>query len=375
MKWSWKLGCFAGIDVYVHATFFLLIGWVMLSHWLVSRNLAAALAGVAFVLAIFLCVLLHEFGHSLAARKYGIRTRQITLLPIGGVAHLERMPDNPWHELWVALAGPTVNVVIAVFLLFVHVAQADLYPLERLTVTAGPFLQRLMMVNVFLVGFNMLPAFPMDGGRVVRALLATRLEYTRATQIAAALGQAMALLFGFWGLFSNPFLLFIAFFVWIGAAAEASMAQIRSALGGIPVARAMLTNYEAVTPGEPLSRVVERILAGSQQDFPVVEDGHVVGVLPRHDLLLALAKHGQDATVSDVMRRDFQLVDPGEMLDAVFTRLQECDCHTMPVVRGNQLVGLLTSDNVGEFMMIQSALGGGRFRPSADLFPHSGPAA
>ena len=273
MKWSWKLGTVAGIGLYVHGTFLLLLGWVGLSHWIEGGSAAAALAGVGFVVALFACVVLHELGHALTAQRFGIRTRDITLLPIGGVARLERMPDDPRQEVAVALAGPAVNVVIAAALYLWLSLSETLRPLAALSVTGGPVLQRLMVVNLSLAVFNLLPAFPMDGGRVLRALLAMRMDYTRATQLAAQVGQAMALLFGFVGLFANPFLLFIAFFVWIGAAQEASMVQMRSALGGIPVSRAMLTDFETLAPGDPGRRVLDLIIAGSQSDFPVVEDG------------------------------------------------------------------------------------------------------
>ncbi len=357
MKWSWRLGEVAGIGVYMHATFLLLIGWVALSHWIEGRNLAATLAGVVFILALFGCVVLHEFGHALTAKKYGIKTRDITLLPIGGVARLERMPDDPKQELWVALAGPAVNLVMAAALFVWLQVTSGLEPVGQLSIARGSFLQRIMVVNISLVLFNLVPAFPMDGGRVLRALLATRMDYTRATQIAASLGQWIAFLFGFIGLFTNPFLLFIALFVWIGAAQEASMVQMKSALGGIPVARAMLTDFQTLAPRDSLARAVELILTGSQQDFPVAENGRVVGVLTRGDMLLALAQRGQESLVSDVMRRDFQIVDSSEMLETAFARLEACECHTLPVTHGRQLVGLVTMDNVGEFVMIQAALG------------------
>jgi len=357
MKWSWKLAEVAGIGIYMHATFLLLIGWVVLSHWTEGQNVAATLAGVGFIVALFGCVVLHELGHALTAKRYGIRTRDITLLPIGGVARLERMPEDPRQELWVALAGPAVNVVIAAVLFLWLELTLGLVPLGHLSVARGSFIERLLVVNISLVVFNMIPAFPMDGGRVLRALLATRMEYTKATQTAAQLGQGIAFLFGFIGLFTNPFLLFIALFVWIGAGQEASLVQMKSALGGIPVRRAMLTDFRTLTPRESLARAVELILAGSQQDFPVVENGQVVGVLTRADLLVALTRRGQEAPVAEVMRRDFQTVDSTEMLEAAFVRLQGCDCHTLPVVDRGQLVGLVTMDNVGEFLMIQSALG------------------
>lgn len=362
MKWSWKLGQYADIGVYVHATFFLLIGWIVLSHWLQGQSLPSILEGVVFIVTLFGCVVLHEFGHALAARKFGIRTRDITLLPIGGVARLERMPEDPRQELWVALSGPAVNVVIAAGLFVGLQATASWEPLAQLSVARGSFWERLMVVNLFLAGFNLLPAFPMDGGRVLRALLALRLDYVHATQVAATIGQGIAFLFGFYGLFSNPFLLFIAFFVWIGAAQESSMVQMKSALGGIPVQRAMLTDFRTLSPEDPLSRVVELLLAGSQQDFPVVEADRIAGVLTRADLLVALARRGQEALVREVMRPLEHTVEATEMLETAFARLQACQCHTLPVLHQGRLVGLVTADNVGEFLMVQAALGAARGR-------------
>jgi Zn-dependent protease/predicted transcriptional regulator len=360
MRWSWKLGEFRGIGVYMHATFLILIAIVVLGHWSDGNDLTRTLQGVLFVLALFACVVLHEFGHALTAARYGIRTRDITLLPIGGVARLERMPREPRQELWVALAGPAVNGVIAGLLFAWLRLTGGFAPLEQLTVASGPFLERLLAVNVLLVAFNLLPAFPMDGGRILRALLATRLEYTRATQIAANVGQGMALLFGLFGMFYNPFLVFIALFVWIGAAGEASMARVAAALDGIPAARAMVTGFTALSPDEPLGRAVDHTLAGWQQDFPVVEDDRVVGILTQPDLVKGLTEKGRDARVREVMRTDFRTVDASEMMETVFERMQGCACRTLPVIDRGRLVGLVTTQNVGELVAIESALTAGR---------------
>jgi Zn-dependent protease/CBS domain-containing protein len=356
MKWSWKIGRLAGIDLQIHATFLLLIGWVALSHWRQGHNLAGAMGGVLFTLALFGCVLLHELGHALAARRYGIATRDITLLPIGGVARLERMPENPRHELWVALAGPAVNVAIAA-VLGAWLAGTRLWvPVESLSVTGGPFLERLFMANVTLVAFNLIPAFPMDGGRVLRALLAGRMDYTRATKIAAGLGQGLALLFGFVGLLYNPILAFVALFVWIGAAQEASAVEMKSALGGTPVRAAMLTDFRILEPSQTLADAVRLVIESSQADFPVVERQRAVGILTRTDMLAALADHGERHPVTEVMRRDFAVAEHSEMLEGALGRLQEFDCHTMAVTMEGRLVGLVTSDNLGEYFLIQAAL-------------------
>jgi Zn-dependent protease/predicted transcriptional regulator len=364
MKWQWKLGKFAGIDVYVHATFLLLIGWVGYSHWLEHQNWGEVLNGILFILALFACVVLHEYGHALTARKYGIKTRDITLYPIGGVARLERMPDKPIEELWVALMGPAVNVVIAGGLFAYLFLTSSLVPLTDLTVASGSFLERLMTVNLSLVLFNLIPAFPMDGGRVLRALLAMRTDYVKATQIAAAIGQGMALLFGFIGLFSNPFLLFIAFFVWIGASQEASMVQMKNAISGIPVGRAMLTDYKSLSPRDPLSQMAQLILAGSQHDFPVLDNDRVVGIVTRDDFLAALTQHGQNVAISAVMRNNPPEVDSYEMVENALTRIQESGIPALPVTHSGQLVGIVTAENITEYLMIRSALKASRMMVS-----------
>jgi Zn-dependent protease/predicted transcriptional regulator len=354
MPWSWKLARIAGIDVYIHATFFMVIAWIALIHWNESQNLAAVAEGVGYILALFACVVLHEYGHALTAARYGIRTRDITLLPIGGVARLERMPDVPIQELWVALAGPAVNVVIALVLFVVLQASGAWQAVEGIGVTRGGFAERVMAANIFLAGFNLLPAFPMDGGRVLRALLATRMEYTLATQRAAMVGQGMAIFLGFIGLQGNPILIFIALFVWIGAGQEASMVQMKSALAGIPLRRAMLTDFRTLTPSSTLGDAVDLLLSGSQQDFPVVASGRVEGMLTRSDLVKALPQRGRSALVADSMR-ECPVAQASEMLETVLGRLQGRDCHTIPVLENGALIGLVTMDNVGEFLMIHAA--------------------
>jgi Zn-dependent protease/CBS domain-containing protein len=356
MKWSWKIARFAGIDVYIHATFLLLIAFYGFTYWQQTRTVSGTLEGIAFLLVLFLSVILHEYGHALTARRYGIKTADITLLPIGGVARLERMPDKPLQELWVALAGPAVNLVIAAGLFIYLIVSNSIVPLTGMSLTSGSFIERILTVNLSLALFNLIPAFPMDGGRVLRALLALRLNYVRATQIAATVGQGLAFMFGIIGLFSNPFLVFIALFVWIGAQQEASMVQMKNALGGIPVSQAMQTDFTTLGPDDRLRKAVELILSGSQQDFPVLDGERVVGILTRADLLAALSRQSDDLRVDAVMRRDVEQVHPGDMLEAAFIRLQACGCHVFPVVQEERLVGLLTSENIGEFLMFQSVL-------------------
>ncbi|MBT8367222.1 MAG: site-2 protease family protein [Deltaproteobacteria bacterium] len=358
MKWSLKIGRFSGIDIRMHLTFILLIGWVALLHWRQGQSIAAVVAGVTFILAVFLCVILHEFGHALAARRYGIKTRDIILLPIGGVARLEKLPTNPLHELWVALAGPAVNIVIAAILFVWLKLSASFEPFQMMTVTAGPFFERMLAVNLFIIAFNMIPAFPMDGGRVLRAVLALRTEHSRATQIAASFGQAIAVFFAVIGLFYNPFLLIIAFFVWIGASREARVAQMRSAVGGIPVQQAMLTDFRTLDKNDSLDRAIELTLAGSQKDFPVVDNGRIEGILTQADLMKALAARDQHPTVSSAMQPVFIAVESLEMLETAFDKFKDCNCRTLPVTLNRKLVGLLTMDNLGEYLRVRAALTG-----------------
>jgi len=369
MKWSWKLGQVAGIGIFIHWTFVLLIAYLVYVFMSQGSDLRGVLDGIAFVLAIFGCVVLHELGHALMARRFGIHTRDITLLPIGGVARLERMPEKPWQELFVALAGPAVNVLIASVLFGVIVAWIGISQLWDLTegvqsaLARGSFLLWLLAANVALVLFNLVPAFPMDGGRVLRALLATQLEYVQATQIAASIGQTLAIVFGILGLFvQQPWWLFIALFVYLGADAEAHMVRVRSVMRGVPTRAAMVTRFRTFSPLEPLSSAMRELLAGQQQDFPVIEEDRIVGMLTRSDLLAAIAEGKQDTAIATVMRRDVRTVDEAEMLDSTFQRMREGGRSTLPVLREGRLVGIVTLENVGEWMMIQSALRKGKAR-------------
>jgi Zn-dependent protease len=356
MKWSWKLGKFAGIDVYLHTTFIFLLVWIALMHWMAGHNTETMLAGTVFMLALFGSVLLHEFGHALTAKAFGIGTRDITLLPIGGISRIEKMPEKPRQELAVALAGPAVNVVIAASLFVFLVATDAWVPLNQLALTRGSLLERVLLANISLLFFNLLPAFPMDGGRALRALLACWVDYGQATRIAAAVGQVFAMIFGLVGLFVNPLLVLIAVFVWFGASQEAAATLMKLSFAGIPVRKAMLTDFQSLRQDDTLSRAVDLILAGSQHDFPVLDGNRVTGLLTRTDLIAALSKHGAEYRVADAMRRDYRTVDASDPLEGVFMRITESQEYAIPVTQAGRLVGLLTSENVAEFFMLHTAL-------------------
>ncbi len=356
---SFRIGRFAGIDVYLHWTFALLILGAFAFYLLGGQTVEVAVAGVLLILAVFGCVVLHEFGHALTARRFGVPTKDITLYPIGGVARLQRIPEHPTQELLVAVAGPAVNVVIAALI------GAGLVALGRppgmptgLADPVGHFWDNLFWLNVILVGFNLLPAFPMDGGRVLRALLAYRLPYEQATKIAAGVGQGMAILFGFLGLVGfNPFLLFIALFVYLGAQQEAHAALLRAVTRGVPVRQAMLTQFSTLGPASTLADAVELLLAGAEQEFVVLGvDGQVAGVLTRKRLVEALTQLDQRARVYDVMLPACRPVEAGEMLETALERMQDGDCPVLPVTQHGRLVGILTLENVGELMMLSNAI-------------------
>jgi len=358
VRWSWKVATLAGIPLRVHATFFLIFPYAWFAE--AQGDPARGVEAIALIIGLFTCLVLHELGHALTARRFGVRTRDITLLPIGGVARLERIPEKPSQEIAVALAGPSVNIVIALILFAVIAATGNLRAFATTDALEHNFVTRLLGMNVLLVIFNMIPAFPMDGGRVLRALLATRLDYMRATRIAASIGQGIAILFGLLGLIWNPMLLFIAMFVFLGAGQESAAVQMRSAFDGVPVSRAMIRDYRALQGEEPVSHAVELLLNGHQQDFPVVGlSGHPsVGILLRADLFRALSEGKTNVRVDEIARRTCGAAHPREMLEGAVLRMQESGCPALPVLEEDgTLVGMLTLENVGELATVQAALG------------------
>jgi Zn-dependent protease/CBS domain-containing protein len=356
MRWSWRLGSLLGIDIYIHVTFLALLGWIAVSHLARGHDLGLAASGIALVLLVFAIVVFHELGHALMARRFGIGTRDITLLPIGGVSRLERMPEKPAQELLVAIAGPAVNLALALLLLGALELLEGVVGPGELQVVGGSFLSKLFWINVSLAVFNLIPAFPMDGGRVLRALFALRVDRARATVWAARIGQGIAALFAVAGVLWNPMLLLIALFVWMGAQQESAAVQMRAALRGVSLGEVMITSFETLAATDPLARAAARLVAGFQHDFPVLEDGRPVGVLTRADLARGLTRHGAEAPVGDVMRRDFAVADPGEMLETVIARLGSPGCCAIVAVRGGQVVGMVTPETLGGLVLFEPVL-------------------
>jgi Zn-dependent protease/CBS domain-containing protein len=357
MSWSLNIGSIAGTAVRVHITFLLFLGWIFAANW-ASSGQQAALDSLVFLLLLFACVVAHEFGHIFTARAFGVSTPDVTLLPIGGVARLERIPEEPYEEFLIAIAGPLVNVAIAFALVLffgAHLSGSDLYAVES---PKASMIDRLAAVNLFLALFNMIPAFPMDGGRVLRALLATRLGFVRATGIAAMIGQGVAFALGFIGLLYNPLLIFIAIFVYLAASSEAHVVAIRAVSQGVPVSTAMMTQFATLTPEAHVDEAVQTLLRTSQSEFPVVDGaGKPVGVLGRNDLIRALKEIGPDARVAQAMSTTVPTIGQRRCLEEAFRLLQEKSAPAVAVVDNDgRLVGLVTSETVGEMMMLQQAL-------------------
>lgn len=356
-----RIGTFFGIGVYVHWTFLLLVAYVAYAGMRDGGGPLAALHSVVLILAVFVCVVLHEYGHALTARRFGVKTRDITLLPIGGMARMERIPREPARELLIAVAGPAVNVAIALVLLPVVIGLGMTTDARDLltprNATLPTLVSQLLVINVGLVVFNMIPAFPMDGGRVLRALLAMAMDYRRATRAAAMVGQVLAAVFALVAVLTGAYmLLLIALFVWIGGSAEARAVEQQSAIGGLRVRDAMITRFRVLPETATLDDALAALLAGSQPDFPVVDAaGRTVGVLSRTDVLRAIASSGPNAPLAGVVRRNCPHLSEDDPLDEAVEAMRGAECPLLPVTRGDSLVGLMTLENVGELIMARDA--------------------
>ncbi len=348
-----RIATVAGIPIRLHFTFLLFLLWVGLA----GPHRAGGLS-VAYVLALFLCVVLHELGHSVVAQRYGIPVLDITLYPIGGVARIEKRPTAR-QELAIAVAGPAVNVVIALLLVAILAAMKAppmLTLLQSPVQTLPVFLAKMLLANVWLVLFNLIPAFPMDGGRVLRALLALNMPPERATGIAATIGQTIAIVAGIWAIFSGQwFLMFIAFFIYLGAGQEA-FAYKQAALGeGVAVRSAMMTDVRTLTTGATLKEAADALLDTSQQDFPVVLGDQVQGLLTRDGLLRGLAEAGPSGYVAGSMFRQFAMVRPDDSLAETLPILQASGGPLLvldPAVEG-RLLGMITAENVQEYFAVK----------------------
>jgi Zn-dependent protease/CBS domain-containing protein len=357
MSWSVNIGKVAGTVVRIHLTFLLFLAWIFVASY-AAYGATSAWTTVIFMVLLFLCVLLHEFGHIFTARAFGVRTPYVTLLPIGGVSQLESIPEEPWEEFLISVTGPLVNVVIALLLVVFGGASLKIAAATGLENMQFSMIDRLAMVNLFLAVFNLIPAFPMDGGRVFRALLATRLGYVRATEVAAAIGQFVAFALGFFGLMYNPILIFIAIFVYLAASSESHMVALRAASRGVPVSHAMMTQFQTLTPDEHLDSAVQALMQTGQAEFPVVDGaGKPLGVLGRGDLMRAIQTKGPAASVADTTIAKMPTIGNRSTLEHAFQLLQQNEVPAVGVTdAGDRLVGLITGETIAQMMMLQNSL-------------------
>ena len=357
MAWSFSIGRLFGSDIRVHGTFFLLLLWIGLAAY-AEGGPTAALTSILFVLALFACVVAHEFGHVLTARRYGIHTPDITLLPIGGMARLEKMPDKPAQEILVALAGPAVNVGIWALLTLTLGAQSGGALVDITELTPATFLTQLAAVNLFLAVFNLLPAFPMDGGRVLRALLQTRMSRPRATQTAARAGQIVAFLMAFAALTTgNMVLLLIAFFVFVAGNAESKDVSMRAATRHMQARDAMITSFESLRPSDPLQTAATTLIRTTQHEFPILNtDGTLAGFLTRSALFAAMTEDGGAMRpVETLMIRDIPRATLETPLQEVTDTLYKGAPAIVVCSQEGKMLGYITRENLGELMILQTS--------------------
>lgn len=359
-SWSLHLGKFFGIEVFIHWTFWILIVWIFVMHLPRENGLAQGFWGVLFILALFACVVLHEFGHALTAKRFGILTKDITLYPIGGVASLQGMPEKPAHELLVAIVGPLINMIIALILWLYLNASGQVPDLAALNesrdVLQIPFLWSLFVANVVLAVFNLIPAFPMDGGRALRALLSFRMDRTKATRVAAGLGQFLAIIFVFLGFFYNFWLIIIGLFIFLGAGGEAAYEQVKSALSGLTVKDALMRRFTVLNPQGTLHQVVDALLNSQETDFVVIDGDQPVGQLSRNEIIRGLSEQGKDAPISAFMNPNLFVVSPEMKLTDFLGQVLDKGQNVALVMEGNSLQGLIDKENVQEKLLIHEIL-------------------
>jgi Zn-dependent protease/predicted transcriptional regulator len=357
-KSSIKLGKVFGIPIAIHWTFFILIIWIVGMNLYKGQPLDIALWSGLFIISIFACVFLHELGHALAAKRFGIITKSIVLLPIGGVASLEKIPEEPKKEIFVALAGPFVNMVISTFLFTYLFYRGELIPEKFLSATINydNFLIYLMVANIFLGLFNLTPAFSMDGGRVLRALFAFKMDRVSATELASKVTSLFAVIFVLIGIFNNPMLVFIALFIYLGAKGEYEAVKSQSALSGYHTADVLMKNFTVLNANAPVSTAVKALLDSQDTRFLVEEENKIKYVLTKTDIIKALSQQGQEINI----RQYASPITFTATLDLPVEKLMETmvkhQFSIVPVEENGKIVGIVDLENIKEFIAFQNLI-------------------
>lgn len=357
MKGGIPIGKIKGIKVYIHWTFFILLFWIGGSKFIEDGDLNSVASELGFILSVFACVLLHEFGHALTAARYGVKTKDITLLPIGGVARLEKMPELPIQEFYVAIMGPMVNVIIVV-LLWILIQLGKGFPIAFDFEDFGEngFLVNLGFVNLSLIVFNLIPAFPMDGGRVLRSLLAMKWSREKATRIAVSIGQSIAVLFVVAGFFYNPFLILIGVFVFLGAQSELKIVQKQSAFKGVFVKNIMIRDFIVLDEHSSLKEASSALLQGYSTEFLVKSGEVIVGVVTRNQILRGFAQYESTEPISTVMTREIFYVSPDDEVSNCWLKMKAGNLQVVPVYSDSILIGILTNENITEYYAMHVAM-------------------
>ncbi|MFD2203508.1 site-2 protease family protein [Shivajiella indica] len=357
MKFSLYLGSYRNVKVFIHWTFSLLLLWIIISNLSQGMPMIDILWLILFVLALFACVVMHEFGHALAAQRFGIQTKDIVLYPIGGIARLEKLPEDPKQELWVAFAGPLVNIVLFILLSVVLTFTGyNFENLEEIKIQPNTILLYIASANLILALFNLLPAFPMDGGRVLRAFLSIKLPRAKATQIAGGIGQFLAIFFVFFGLFNNPILVLIGIFIFLGAGAEVAHTQQESFLKGFKVKDALMSHFQILGFDAPLSKAVEKLLNSQATHFVVVKDDVAVGTISRNEIIKGLEHEGESAHIEKFA--DFKPIklDIHSPLDDAWKLMLSQNKKVAFIIENGHFLGIIDQENISELILVKTAL-------------------
>jgi Zn-dependent protease len=355
-----------GIEIKMHFTFPLILIWAGLSFGLFQNGgVEGAVYGVVVTSLVFAIVVLHELGHSAAAQYYHVPVKQIVLLPIGGVAQLEEIPEDPKKELVIAIAGPLVNFALAILLALAapllgqSISSGSLLALPELLgkLTFPSIFGYIFTTNLFIGLFNLIPAYPMDGGRILRALLASRLSYGRATAAAVLIGQILSWGFGLWGFLSgNFFLIILAFFIYTGAGQEGRMVQAKHVLGDLRVEQAYSRGVRSIDLNEPLETALQATLHSFQSSFPICDEGGLAGMLPYSVLVHSLEKKDRQTPIRLVMKTGIAPVSPQDKLIEVQKRMTLAGVDALPVVGQEGFLGMITSQDLNEAYRLSLAL-------------------
>lgn len=352
MKWSYQIARVFGIPIKVHLTFILLLAFVGLSQ-LQGGESATRSPGVLTILMVFLCVVLHELGHSLVAMHYGVKIRDIVLLPIGGVARMESMPEDPKQEIAIAVAGPSVSAALAILFLTLAIVSRQIDTLFEVPLMQGSWMLTLFTINMMLLLFNLIPAFPLDGGRVLRgALVWINSDWIQGTRFAVTIGQVFAIILFFVGVFFNWWLALIALFVYLGGEGEQRTVILRWELQRVPARDAMLTHVQTVTPEQTVGEVVSKFCHSAQSDFPVVDDDHIVGILTHASLVRAMHEQAFMTPVAEIMSEQFVTAEEWDSLGSLYKKITESGLSAIPILRNGQIVGLINLEQIGKYHML-----------------------